>query len=398
MTERLYYTDSTLREFNARIVDRADGERGPAVQLDRTAFYPTSGGQPHDTGKLNDVSVLDVWEDECGEVWHLVDRAPAGDEVRGEIDWDRRFDHMQQHSGQHLLSGAFVRVIDAPTISFHLGTDESHIDLNVADISWEQASLVEADVNRVIWENHPVEIHVLDESELHKVPLRRPPQVTGKIRVVWMRDCDAAACGGTHVSETGAVGLVKITRLEHYKGGMRAGFLCGWRALRHYQRVLRGVQQVSADLSVHQDELGDAVGRLQEEQREARRELRAVQGQLAAVEAMQLWERAMEQGDERKVIAFLKDRSFEQALAVAAHLSGLPRTLALLAVSEAKGTRLVCQRSEDLPEVDAVSVLRSAMDPLGGRGGGRPDLAQGGSGPHPPQVIEEALRSAVGEE
>ena len=392
MTERLYYTDSTLREFTARVVARQETERGPAVRLDSTAFYPTSGGQPHDSGKLDDIAVLDVWEDGSGDVWHLLDRFPPGDKVRGQIDWERRCDHMQQHSGQHLLSGAFVRVLNAPTVSFHLGTDDSHIDLALPEVSWKEAFRVEVDVNRVIWENHPVEVHILDQSEIHEIPLRRPPQVTGKIRVVWMRDCDAAACGGTHVSETGAVGLVKITRLEHYKGGIRVGFLCGKRALEDYQRVLRGLQEVSAGLSVHQNELGEAVGRLQEEQREARRELKATQSQLAAFEAERLWAETPEDDGVRRVITFLEGCTFEQALAVASQLSSHPRTLAFLAVSEAKGTRLVCQRSDDLPEVDAVSILRRAADALGGRGGGRPDLAQGGAGAQSPETIRQALR------
>jgi alanyl-tRNA synthetase len=392
MTERLYYTDSTLREFTARVVAQQESERGPAVRLDRTAFYPTSGGQPHDTGMLSDVAVLDVWEDGKGDVWHLLDRLPPSDEVRGEIDWERRCDHMQQHSGQHLLSGAFVRVLEAPTISFHLGTDDSHIDLAIPDVTWDEAFRVEEEVNRVIWENHPVEIHVLDQAELHKVPLRRPPQVTGKIRVIWMRDCDAAACGGTHVSETAAVGLIKITRLERYKGGVRVGFLCGKRALADYQRVLRGLQEVSAGLSVHQNELGEAVRRLQEEQRQARRELKAIQSQLAAFEAERLWAETPEDNGLRRVITFLEGHTFEQALAIASQLSTHPRTLAFLAVSEAKGTRLVCQRSDDLNEVDAVSILRRAAVALGGRGGGRPELAQGGAGAQPPEAILQALK------
>ncbi len=392
MTERLYHTDSTLREFTARVVAQQESERGPAVRLDRPAFYPTSGGQPNDTGMLNDVAVLDVWEDGSGDVWHLLDRLPQGDEVRGEIDWERRFDHMQQHSGQHLLSGAFVRVLNAPTISFHLGADESHIDLAVPEVSWAEAFRVEADVNRVVWEHHPVEVHVLDQAELHKVPLRRPPQVTGKVRVIWMRDCDAAACGGTHVCETAAVGLIKITRIEHYKGGVRVGFLCGTRALEDYQRVLRGLQEVSAGLSVHQSQLGKAVGRLQEEQRQARRELKAIQTQLVAFEAERLWAETPEASGVRQVITFLEGHTFEQALAIASQLSTHPGTLAFLAVSEAKGTRLVCQRSDDLHEVDAVSIIRRAAEALGGRGGGRPDLAQGGGGAQPQEAILQALR------
>jgi len=225
MTERLYYTDSALHTFAARVVERRDTERGPAVRLDRTAFYPTSGGQPYDTGTLGDVRVVDVWDDETDAVWHLLERSLDAEEVEGRIDWERRFDHMQQHTGQHLLSAAFVRLRDAATVSFHLGTDDSSIDLDVRQLSWEDAFRVEADVNRVIWEDRPVEVHFVAEDEIAGVPLRKPPKVTGTIRVVWIRDVDASACGGTHVPRTGAVGLVKIVRLERYKGGTRVGFL-----------------------------------------------------------------------------------------------------------------------------------------------------------------------------
>ena len=395
MTERLYYTDSMMRSFSAQVVARRETDPGPAVQLDRTAFYPTSGGQPFDTGTLDDISVLDVWEEEGGEIWHRVERLPAGDTVRGEIDWERRFDHMQQHSGQHLLSGAFMRVLRAPTISFHLGSEESFIDLDFPELDWEQVFRVEAEVNRVIWEDKPMEVHIVDQEEIHRIPLRRPPQVSGKIRVIWIRDYDAVPCGGTHVTHTGAVGLVKVTRIEHYKGGMRVGFVCGKRALHDYQRVLRSLQQASADLSVHTSELEDAVGRLQEEVKQARRTVRAAQVELAAMEAEHLWAAASEQGGVRRVVAHLPEHTFEQALALASQLCSRSGTLALLAVSEAKGTRLVCQRSDDLCQTNAAAILLRAAEALGGRGGGTPTQAQGGAPAQAPDAILEALSRAI---
>ncbi len=395
MTERLYYTDSALREFTAHVVDRTESERGPAVRLDCTAFYPTSGGQPFDTGTLDGIAVLDVWEDEVGEVWHLVDRLPESDAVTGVIDWERRFDHMQQHTGQHLLSAAFVRVMDAPTISFHLGTDESHIDLNTPKLSWKDAFRVEADVNRVIGENCQVEIHVVDENDIHEIPLRRPPKVGGTIRVIWIKDYDAAACGGTHVAYTGSVGLLKITRIERYKGGMRVGFRCGQRALADYQRVLRGLQEVSADLSVHQDDVNEAVGRLKGELRETRQELRAARGKLMGFEADRLLAEIPEVDGVRRVVQHSEEHSYDDALAIATHLCAHPRTLALLAVTEAKGIRLVCARSDDLPDLDASAILRRAATALGGRGGGTADLAQGGTPAHPHEAVQQALTDAA---
>jgi alanyl-tRNA synthetase len=365
------------------------------VRLDRTAFYPSSGGQPHDTGVLDGARVLDVWDDDAGALWHLVERPPAGDVVRGAIDWERRFDHMQQHSGQHLLSAAFVRLLEAPTISFHLGADASHIDLAAPAVSWDDAFRVEADVNRVITENRPVEVHFVDEQNIHTVPLRRPPKVSGEIRVIWIRDYDAVACGGTHVPQTGAVGLLKVVRLERYKGGMRVGFLCGARALADYQRVLRDLQAVGADLSVHPSEVGDAVARLKGELKEARRALQGAEGALLAGDADRLWQETPEAGGVRRIVAHLGDRSFEQARAIAAHATAHPRTLALLAVSDAKNVRIVCARGSDLPELDAAAILRGAAERLGGRGGGTVDQAQGGAPASPRELVLAALRDAV---
>jgi alanyl-tRNA synthetase len=394
MTDRLYYTDPVLRRFSARVVERRDTDRGPAVRLDRTAFYPTSGGQPHDTGTLGGAPVLDVWDDDTDAVWHLLER-PVEGEVEGAIDWERRFDHMQQHTGQHLLSAAFVRLLEAPTLSFHLGTDESSIDLDVAQLGWDDAFRVEAEVNRVIWEDRPVEVHFVGQDEIGRVPLRKPPKVTGTIRVVWIRDIDASACGGTHVTRTGAVGLVKIVRLERYKGGMRVGFLCGGRALAHYQRVLRGLQTVGADLSVHVDQVPETVARLAADLKDRRRELETAREALTAVEADRRWAGSTETDGARRIAAYLPDYGPDQLTALASHLAARPRTVALVAGTDAKGIRIVCKRSDDLPDVDAGAVLRRAVERLGGRGGGRGAQAQGGAPPAPRDAVEDALREAV---
>jgi alanyl-tRNA synthetase len=394
-TDRLYYADSLLRDFTARIVERREADRGPAVRLDRTAFYPTSGGQPHDTGVLGGARVLDVWDDDTGEVWHRLEGFPQGDEVQGVIDWDRRFDHMQQHTGQHLLSAAFVDLRRAATLSFHLGADESSIDLDVAGLTWEDAFAVEAHVNHVVWEDRPVDVRMFREDEIHQVPLRKPPQVRGSIRVVWIHDVDASACGGTHVPRTGAVGLLKIVRLERYKAGTRVGFVCGGRALAHYQRVLRGFQTVGADLSVHLDQVPETVARLQGEFKAARRDLEAARDALMAGEAERLWAATTVTEGTRRVVAYRADWGPDHLTTLASHLASRPHTVALLAGNDPKGVRLVCRRSDDLAEVDAAAMLRRAVARLGGRGGGTAQQAQGGAPAAAPEAIEDALREAA---
>jgi alanyl-tRNA synthetase len=394
MTERLYYRDSALTAFAGTVVQRREGRDGPEIRLDRTAFYPTSGGQPHDTGTIDGVQVRNVW-DEDGHVWHRVDRAPKREEIEGVIDWPRRFDHMQQHSGQHLLSAGFVRVLDAPTVSFHLGTDDSTIDLTLPGLEWDAAHAVEEVVNRVIWENRPVEILFVDESAIHQLPLRRPPKVGGTIRVVRMGEFDTVACGGTHVERTGAVGLLKIVRIERYKGGTRVGFKCGGRALTDFQSMLRTVQEASIDLSVHPFDLRAAVGRLQDDLKETRRALGAAEAALIELEAERLWSVAPERDGVRWVVTHVDDRSYAQARSLASSLAAHARTVALISVTDPKGVRLVCERGDDLPDVDAAVLLRGAAERLGGRAGGLPRLAQGGAPAHDAQLVLQALRNAA---
>ena len=406
MTRRLYYDDAALVTFDARIVAQRETERGLAVQLDQTAFYPTSGGQPHDTGSLAGIPVVDVWDEEDaggpGTIWHLLEATPAagdivkGNLVRGVIDWDRRFDHMQQHTGQHILSAACVELFQGNTVGFHLGSEASTIDLDLPQLTWEAAFKIEDAANRVIWENRPVTIHTVTRDDLGNIPLRKPPQVTGDIRVIWVEGYDASACGGTHVASTAEIGLLKITGVERYKGGVRVTFLCGGRALRDYRRVLHALRATSSDLSVAQDEVPQTVIRLQEDLQTTRRTLNKAQSQLIEFEADRLWETTPEVADIRRIGVHWTDRSFAEARAIAGRLRERPRTLLLLAVSEDDGVRLVCARSDDLPHIDARAILHNVMQALGGRGGGSPSIAQGGAPSHPHEFIAETLRRAVG--
>ncbi len=402
MTHRLYYDDATLVAFDARIVARRETERGPVVQLDQTAFYPTSGGQPHDTGTLAGIPVVDVWDEEengaPGTVWHLLEAMPVAadnETVHGVIDWPRRFDHMQQHTGQHLLSAACVELYQGNTVGFHLGSEASTIDLDLPQLSWEAAFKVEDAVNRVIWENRPVTIHTVTRDDLGNIPLRKPPQVTGNIRVIWVEGYDASACGGTHVRTTGEIGLLKITGIERYKGGVRVTFLCGGRALRDYRRVLHALRAASSHLSVAQDEVPQTVARLQDELQAARRALNKAQGQLLEFEADRLWEATPEVDGVRRIGVHWTNRPFADARAIAGRLRERPHTLLLLAVSEEDGVHLVCARSDDLPHVDARAMLRDVTQALGGRGGGSPSIAQGGAPPHTADVIMRIVQESL---
>ncbi len=395
--ERLYYADPYLTRFQARVVERLTWEGRPAVVLDRTAFYPTSGGQPADRGTLSGVGVVDVVvRDEDGAILHLLEGDRLPEQVTGEIDWARRFDHMQQHTGQHLLSAACERLLDADTVSFHLGAEVSTIDLNRPRIPSEAIEEVEDLVNRVIWEDRPVTTRFVPADEVAGLPLRRPPQVEGPIRLVEVADFDLNPCGGTHVARTGEIGLLKVLRLDYRGEETRVEFVCGGRALRDYRRKNRLVHRLSSMLTVGQDELEEAIARLQESLKAARRELRAVREELAEGLAERLL-RSAPPGSPRIVWAVLEGYEPADLRSLAQRMIATPDTVVLLAAVRER-THLCVARSEGL-EVDAPTLLRSVCDLLGGKGGGRPHFAQGSAPTTDRRQVEDALRrtaSALG--
>ena len=391
MTEKLYYTDVACKDFTARVEAQQHTPQGIAVRLDRTAFYPTAGGQAHDEGTLNGLPVRDVWADANGDIWHLLEQPLDSNVVQGRLDWAKRFDHTQQHTGQHLLSAAFKRLLDGNTLAVHMGASHNTVDLDLPQLDWEAAFRVEDEVNNIIHENRPVTAQFVDEIALASLNLRREPQVAGMIRIVQIEGYDASPCGGTHTPHTGQIGLVKITAIERYKGGVRVTFLCGGRALRDYRRALQRLQQLVAQLTVGADDLPDAVSRLQEEAKTLRRAQQQAQQALAEYEAQQLWEAASQANGTRYIVACWEERSFSDIQALARRLREWPATVAFLATTEGETVRLVCTRSDDLAQVDAGACLRAAATQLGGRGGGAPTLAQGGA----PRAETHTVRAAI---
>jgi len=402
MTHQLTYSDPRCRSFTARVIGRdvledGEGVRRPAAALDQTAFYPTSGGQPYDTGVLAGIPVVDVQKAEDGTIWHLLEQALPTDiaEVSGEIDWARRFDHMQQHTGQHILSAVFEDLLGGRTIGFHLGRESSTIDLDLKTLSWEDVFRVEDCVNQVIWKSIPVDAEIFPREEALKFPLRKPPEVAGDVRLVLIQGVDICACGGTHVRLTGDIGSLKVTAVAGYKGGVRVTFLCGRRALVHHQRSLQLLQTASRALSVGTSELPDAVARLQDELKAGRRDLRKTRDELAVHEVEALWRDAPVREGVRTISRHWSDKSFAEARSLASGLRERPGTLVLLAVTEPNGVRIVCARSDDLNEINANTLLREALGALGGRGGGPPTMAQGGAPVHPPDAVLAALEQAL---
>lgn len=375
MTVRLYYTDPSVAEFDAQVtgVEQHDGR--PAVILDRTAFYPTSGGQPFDTGRLGDAAVVDVIDRDDGMILHVIDRAIATGPVHGRIDWPRRFEHMQQHTGQHLLSAAFDRLRGVRTESFHLGALSSTIDL-ARVVSPSEIDAAEDEANRIVWEDRPITIRFADAAEAAALPLRKEPVRGGRLRLVEVEEFDISACGGTHVSRTGGVGTIAVASSERVRGGSRVEFVCGVRALRTF-RLLRDSIAASVRLiSVLPDALPAGIERLQADAKETRRQLKDAQSRLAGFEAAALAGRAAVHGDARVVVHALEgwDQGGLKTIASAiAHRAGHVAVL----FSVPAPCAVVIARSEGT-SFDSAAALERLIQEFGGKGGGRPDLAQGG--------------------
>jgi alanyl-tRNA synthetase len=376
MTTRLYYGDSFLTRFNATVREAGVLPDGRSfVVLDQTAFYPTSGGQPHDLGQLGATRVVDVLDrDEDSAIMHVVDDPLLpGACVAGEIDLARRVDHVQQHSGQHVLSAAFVHVCNAPTVSFHLGADTSTIDIS-ATLDAAQIAGAEEEANRVVLENRPVAVRYASAEEAVRLPLRKESKREGTLRLVDIEDWDLSACGGTHVTRTGSIGGIVVTGWERYKGGTRVGFVCGLRAVR-YQRSVRDVlTEATRALSVQTGELPGAVARLQAESREARQQARALTESLAKYEAQELAAGAEDVGG-RRILVRVIDRDANGLKQLAQAVSALGPDTVL--VSAARPALIVAARGASCA-FDCKSLVASLIARFGGKGGGRPELAQAG--------------------
>lgn len=377
MTNRIYYTDPYLAEFDATVVavDTVDGRTH--VTLDRTAFYPTSGGQPFDTGTLGGAAVSDVIDREDGTIAHVTSGSiKVGEVVRGAIDWARRFDHMQQHTGQHVLSAAFDRLFGARTESFHMGTLSATIDL-AREVTASEVARAEDEANRVVWQDRPVTIRFATAEEAARMPLRKESIRTGPLRLIDVDGFDLSACGGTHVSRTGAIGVIAIGGWEKFRGGSRVEFLCGGRALNRFRLWRDSLAATQKFLSVAPEEMAGAVERMQGEGKALQRTLRGFQERLATHEAHTLLKKAVASGDHVVVVEALAgwDAQGLKSIAVAA---AAQKPNAVVALVTATTPALVVIARGAAATVDAGVVLRGLVGKYGGKGGGKPDLAQGG--------------------
>lgn len=393
MTERLYYEDAYLWDFEGRVTGcrKARQEGRWEISLDRSAFYPTSGGQPYDTGTLTwqdgEAVVLDTEADREGEVWHTTDREiPAGTTVRGQIDGARRTDHMEQHGGEHMLAGAIWEKLGGTTIGLHLGQEESTIDVTLPEerthLTEEEIALLEDTVNSRIRLDAPIRCWFPTEEELSTLPLRKPPTVKEHVRIVAMGDFEMVACGGTHPASTGRIGLIKILSVIPAKGKARISFVCGGRACRLFSRYMRCADKAGAALSCPVDKLSRAASDLRSRLGEAERRL----NQFETREALEAIEKAETPetlpGYDLAAVELPEMNARAVAEAVSRYIAQKKKILLLIS-----GERLTFGRSADVP-LDMGALIRRV-----GRGGGRPDLASGAGIPECIRVAEKILKT-----
>jgi alanyl-tRNA synthetase len=394
MTDRLYYRDPYLRTFDAT-VEKVEprGDRW-SVALDRTAFYPSTGGQPFDTGTLGGVRVVDVVDEDDGTISHLVDATSdhnltPGAVVHGEIDWARRFDHMQQHTGQHVLSAAILSVCRARTVSFHLGAAVSTIDLE-RELSPAELAAAETEANRVVWEDRPVTIRFVSSEEAAALPLRKEPARGGTLRLIEVEGFDLSACGGTHVARSGAIGIIAVASWERFKGGQRIEFLCGGRALGRWRSFRDTIASGVRLLSVLPEEIPATVERMQGDAREQKRAAAAVQTELAKFRARELAD-AAESIDGTAAVLRAVDADANGLKALATAVAAASHSVVVL-VSTTRPALVVAARSSDAA-VSAQQIIARLTGKFGGRGGGKPELAQAGGLDASAEEILTAVRA-----
>jgi alanyl-tRNA synthetase len=370
MTDRLYYTDPYTRDFEATVTDRA--EDGRRVYLDQTAFYPTSGGQPFDTGQLGGVRVADV-VDEGDRIAHLLDAPLLADRVSGRVDWARRFDHMQQHTGQHLLSAVLADLMGYPTIAVHFGKESSTLDLDAGSLSPEEAQRVEERANDIIVENRQVEISFEDAEQARG--LRKASERTGTIRIITIRDLDRSACGGTHVRATGEIGSLLVRKVERARKGLRLEFLCGSRASRRARADYSLLTRLANDFSAAADELPALITALREDLKHASTLARDLEARLDLSRARELYAAAKPETTGLRRVTVREDQApLESLRGLGQAVTSMPLAVFIGAVSDPPAVLLATSSDTG---IDAGAMLKSLLASVGGRGGGSARLAQG---------------------
>ncbi|MCM3160060.1 DHHA1 domain-containing protein [Metabacillus litoralis] len=378
MTKKLYYDDVYQTKFSSKVIKRNNDESGCFVVLQETAFYPTGGGQPFDKGTLNEINVLKV-EEVDGEIRHYMETSIDMEEVNGVIDWERRFDHMQQHAGQHILTAAFEDNLGYKTLSFHLGEETCTIDLDTSFLTDEEIHKAEKLANKIILENRPILTKWVDKKEeLSGLPLRKELAVSEHIRLVIIPEYDYNGCGGTHPRSTGEVSLLKILTCEKQKKYTRVHFVCGGRLLKQLQEKQEVLKKLTTQLSSPQQEIDKAVNRLLQHTKSLEERIVNMQDQLLQFEGKELLEKVEKINGYNMIHSVFHNRTINELQLLAKEIvEGNKNTIVLFVNDDQNKLQVVCARSEDI-EFNLNQLLKGVLPSINGKGGGKPSFVQGG--------------------
>ncbi|GEL06480.1 alanyl-tRNA editing protein [Rummeliibacillus stabekisii] len=395
MKELIYYQDVMMKEFEASILKQAIAEDGRKyIVLDNTAFYPTGGGQPHDTGYLNDVEVVDV-EKVDGDIRHYVLSFLPEDTktVHGKLDWERRFDHMQQHAGQHILTASFVELFNYQTVSFHLGQETVTIDLDTSELTEEELQAVEKRANDIILDNRQIETKWITEEELSKYPLRKAIQVTGEIRLVIIPEFDYNGCGGTHPITTGGVQAIKILSTEKQKNKTRVHFVCGMRVVHELGWRKKELSKAAKLANAPEKETAGAVQKLLDTQKSLEKKCTQAEKQLLSYEAKEL---AMETPTDSIIKKAFVNRSIQELQQLARSIVKLtPATTILFVSKDREQVQFVAAKGKDTDQVSMKDVSNAVFSVIDGNGGGNDTFVQGGgkTGLSPNELLSKMVEA-----
>lgn len=369
-TKRLFFDDPYQIKFESKVLERRQHENQPVLVLEQTCFYPESGGQPSDKGEINGAQVIEVIE-VGNEILHILDKEVPGDVVSGSIDWKTRFDYMQQHAGQHVLSGCFYTLLQGETRSFHLGAEYSTLEINIQKITETDQERVEKLANNIVLQNKDISTCFVSQDKIAEVPLRRPPKKEGTIRVVEVSGFDYSACGGTHPRKTGEIGLIKILKWERIRNNLRFEFVCGGRALRDYTLKNRTLLQAAAKLSVGESEVITALEKLLGDLKNQRKQNRKLREQVTAGEAREMVQKAE---------GFMIRNIFSEKLPgdirfLASNIIKSPGFVVLFGLESRERVHVVLARSDDM-DLDMRELIPVMIPLINGKGGGRPSLVE----------------------
>lgn len=378
LEKKLYYIDAYKKDFTTKVIKQEhDTEGNLYVVLNETAFYPTGGGQPHDTGTLNGIPVINV-EEVNGEIRHFIIEQLHTEEVEGKIDWERRFDHMQQHTAQHILSAAFWDHFNIPTIGFHLGKETITIDLETANLSTETVEKAAQIANQIVFENHPIRIKLMNLEEAKALPLRKEPTMTENIRVVIIENYDYNGCGGTHPKHTGEVGPIQVLGWERNKGGIRLTFIAGWRSLKLMGQHQQIMKDVSKQLNSSDTDIPAKVAQLLTSQKENEKAVQAMNEKLLFVEANELLQQPAEIYAGTLISRAFTNRSMQEVAKLAAIITEQQEhaiTYFVIENEEKLQCILACGKAVTL---DMNTLLKDSLPTIEGKGGGNKKSARGG--------------------